>query len=239
MMNKQVMKTKIAVLAMSLVGVGMLGCNAAKPGAGASTGTSANMLASSWVITTTETGSGAQTVTTAAFVATGTPIYEVSLVGYTSCNLSSLLGTGPVQGPACFLAAGSGVTGLGSLSVNNPEIGALELLIGEPTNPAPPGSTVTLWYNEDLQFPGVWTITGTGTVNNNGTVSGTWTCNAQATLYAPGQPEPSRPPSSEEVLCNLLSAGPSRDPHLSGQPGYSQGKKGKVVVAGITGRGLD
>lgn len=185
MMNTHVMKRMIAVLMLLLACVGMFACTAAKPGTGPST--SANMLASSWVITTTQTGSGAQTVITAAFVANGTPLYDVSLVGYTSCDLSALLGTGPVQGPACFFAAGSGVIGpVGSLAVNNPEIGPLELLIGVPTNPAPPGSTVTLWYNEDLQFAGLWTITGTGAVSNNGTVSGTWTCNAQATPECAG-----------------------------------------------------
>ncbi len=176
------MKKMSAVLILC---VGMFGCSATKQAT--TTGASTNMLAASWTIATTEAGSGTLTTITASFVPNGTAIYDgPSLVGYTSCNLSSLLGTGPVQGPQCFFAVGPGGPSLGSLSVNNPEIGPLELLVGVPTNPVPAGSTVTWWYNEDLQFLGLWTITGTGTMNSNGTVSGTWSCNAQVTPVCAG-----------------------------------------------------
>ena len=188
---------KMSAVSMLLLGVGMLGCNAAKQ-AGSTAPASTNITAGAWVTTINNfIGEQTDTVTVQVVYPNGTTVYDVSPVGVISCENGGITydsGDGPqpagnpVVGPACFVALGggcnggcvSGTTGLTSnitSSNGSASSGDLPLTfsIGVPTNPTPNGSAFNIQYGEFHTTVGTWQMDGTGTINN-GTASGTWVC---------------------------------------------------------------
>jgi len=143
------------------------------------------MLAGNWSITTTE---NAQVDTMqATLVPNGTTIpsgFGLPPGTVTSCSWP--VGDVTATGPVCFTAANSALASLGSLSDSNSLILPLQLVVGVPQNPAPAGSTVSIAFAEDYNgFSDYWVFTGTGTVTK-GSISGSWECNAQATISCAG-----------------------------------------------------
>lgn len=190
---------KMSAVSMLLLGVGMLGCNAAKQ-AGSTAPASTNITAGAWVTTINNfIGGQTDTVTVQVVYPNGTTVYDVSPVGVISCANGGITydsGDGPqpagnpVVGPACFVALGGGCNGIDScvssapsntspnITSTNTDAEVLTFTIGVPTNPAANGSAFNIEYAEYTPVNGVetlWQMDGTGTISN-GTASGTWVC---------------------------------------------------------------
>jgi hypothetical protein len=186
------MREMSAVSMLLFLGVGMLGCNAAKQ-ADSTAPASTSMTTGAWVVTINNfIGERTDTVTVVNPYPNGTLIYDGSgpAVGYTSCDNDGLTyynppqtGGTPIVGPACFVALGGGCNGgcgstPQSIASSNGTTGVLPLnfVIGVPTNPVPNASTFNVQYAEQ-DDSSLWQMDGTGTINN-GTASGTWVCDS-------------------------------------------------------------
>ncbi|MGC2794643.1 MAG: hypothetical protein WA899_21680 [Candidatus Sulfotelmatobacter sp.] len=192
-------KTTSSVVVMLLLGVGTLGCNAAKQTGSTST-ISTSVMAGAWVTTINNfIGGRTDTVTVVNLSPNGTTVYDVSPVGVISCANGGITYSSVPQpagnsvvGPACFVALGGGCNFIdGCLSSNDPSnivpnitssngsgsngVEPLTFTIGVPANPAPNGSKFNIQYAEFGSASGTWQMDGTGTVNN-GTATGTWVC---------------------------------------------------------------
>jgi hypothetical protein len=190
------MRKMSAVSMLLLLGVGMLGCNAAKQ-AGSTAPASTNITAGAWVTTINNfIGGQTDTVTVQVVYPNGMTVYDVSPVGALSCENGGITYSStpqpagnPVVGPACFVALGGGCNLIGGCLSSSPSsvvqnitssdhasggVLPLTFTIGVPANPAPNGSTFNIQYAE-ADNAIVWQMDGTGTINN-GTASGTWVC---------------------------------------------------------------
>lgn len=188
------MRKKCAVSMLLLLGVAMLGCNAAKQ-AGSTPPAGTSMMAGAWVVNIPNfIGGQTDAVTVAGLSPNGTPVYDSGpAIGYISCANAGMTyapGDGPqpagnaVVGPACFVALGGGCNGGGCVGAgvnselitsSNTDAEPLTFSIGVPTNPTPNGSAFNIQYGEFHTTVGTWQMDGTGTINN-GTASGTWVC---------------------------------------------------------------
>jgi hypothetical protein len=181
------MKKTVAFMLLSVAA--LVGCGTTKQAAPATPTT--NMTAGAWVVTINNfIGSQTDTVTVQAVFPNGTPVYDVSLVGYTSCaedGITYVAGDGPqpaghtVVGPACFVALGGGCNGgcieaepSSDITSSNSDDEVLTFTLGVPTNPAANGSVFNIQYAEEGNGV-IWQMDGTGTISD-GTASGTWVC---------------------------------------------------------------
>jgi hypothetical protein len=186
-----------AVSMLLLLGAAMLGCNAAKQASSAApAGT--NITSGTWVVTVNNfIGGRTDAVTVVNLSPNGTAEYDGSgpAIGYTSCDNSGLTYTNgspqnggtPVVGPACFVALGGGANGTvngvpdSNITSTNTDALPLNFIIGVPTNPVSNGSVFNIQYAEidggDTPS-GVWQMDGTGTINSDGTATGTWVCDS-------------------------------------------------------------
>jgi hypothetical protein len=177
------LKIKVIFIGAALLVLAGCGSNSSSSQSGSSGSTS--MLAGSWSITTTE-GSQVDTITT-TLVPNGTTVpIGFGLPSGTVTSCSWPVGDVSAVGPACFTAANSALANLGSLSDSNPLILPLQLVVGVPQNPAPANSALSFAFAEDYDgFAYYWVFNGTGTVTN-GTISGSWECNVEATISCLG-----------------------------------------------------
>lgn len=173
------MKKMIAVFVMLSVSGVLVGCGGATQ-ASSTPASGTNMTAGAWVITITNGGGGgtSNVVTTTVVGPNGTPADTEG--GTISCSTASFQGPSDAEtvvGPVCFIALGGGATGtLGNLSMTASGMTLGAMMMGVTANPAPNGSRFNFTFREGLTAAsGEWQIDGTGTINN-GTVSGTWSC---------------------------------------------------------------
>jgi len=153
----------IAIVILVLLIALAIGCSSGQNGANTS-------ALGSWSIVTTENGGSNGTL-------------QVSLVS-SACSVSTPVGAFTVQGPSCFIADDN--TGQGTISGSGnffyPPQG---VLVGVPYNPIPANNsaTVDVLFVEADQFGDIAVFNGSGTVTN-GSLTGTWTCNADSPACA-------------------------------------------------------
>ena len=159
------------ILILSLI-VFAAGCNSSNK-TGDPSGTSMQGI---WTVTATATSTGGVgSQCTNGVCGPGT--YQLTLVS-SPCSVTAPVGTFSVQGPVCFIANNN--SGQGSISGTGLSIYASNtgqgVLIGVPSNPVPPGSTLNLLFVA-ANNSGFVEFTGSGTVGN-GTMTGTGSCSA-------------------------------------------------------------